>query len=163
MTTSRSGETHDLGPAVRFPPPLIFVVGIGLGVLLDRLLPLPALLPEWAWVSVVGAVFVLAGLAMVFTGMLTFRRFRTAVYPNRPASLVVNTGIYARTRNPMYVGLHLAYAGGVLLLASEWAFALLPLVTATLVKQVIKREERHLLERFPVEYAEYCAKVPRWI
>ncbi len=148
---------------MRFPPPLIFVVGIGLGVLLDRVLPLPALLLEATWVSVVGAMLVLAGLAMVYTGMLTFKRFRTAVYPNRPASLVVDTGIYARTRNPMYVGLHLAYAGGVLLLSSAWALVLLPLVTATLVKQVIRREERHLLERFPEEYAKYCARVPRWI
>jgi protein-S-isoprenylcysteine O-methyltransferase Ste14 len=113
--------------------------------------------------AVLGGLMAVVGLTVVYTGILTFRRFRTSVYPNRPAKLVVDTGIYARTRNPMYLGLTIAYLGGVLLMGSIGTLMLLPFVLAALVTQVIRREERHLRERFPVEYADYCARVGRWL
>ncbi len=152
----------DLGPAVQFPPPLLFVGGIAIGVLVDLVLPLPAVIPDARWVVIVGLSLVVIGFGCTFTGMLTFRKFRTSVYPNRPASLVVDTGIYASTRNPMYTGLTIAYLGGVLLIGVLWVLILLPLVLTLLVTQVIRREERHLRERFPEDYAAYCAKVGRW-
>ncbi len=152
----------DRGPAVPFPPPLLFVAGIGLGVLLDVALPLPAMIPDARWVVYTGFALVALGLALMLTGILTFRRFHTAVYPNRPASLVVDRGVYAYTRNPMYLGLTMAYLGGSLLTGVVWTLLLLPPVLALLITQVIRREERHLRERFPADYAAYCAKVRRW-
>lgn len=110
-----------------------------------------------------GLVLVLSGLALVYAGIVTFRRFRTAVYPNRPAKLVVDSGPFAYTRNPMYVGMTVFYAGMVLLLRSVWAVVFLPVVLGLLVRFVIRREERHLTQRFPEEYAAYCARVPRWL
>lgn len=153
----------DRGPAVPFPPPLLFVGGIALGILLDIAVPLPAVIPDAGWVVTIGFTLVAIGLACMFAGILTFRKFRTAVYPNRPAKLVVDSGIYARTRNPMYLGLTIAYLGGVLLTGVLWTLIVLPLVLALLITQVIRREERHLRERFPEAYAAYCATVRRWL
>lgn len=153
---------RDLGPAVRFPPPILFVAGLGLGALLDRLVPLWPV-PERPLIAVAGCVLVIGGLALVYAGIMTFRRFRTAVYPNRPAKLVVDSGPFAYTRNPMYVGMTVFYVGMVLLLRSVWALPLLPVVLAALVHFVIRREERHLTQKFPDAYAAYCARVPRWI
>jgi protein-S-isoprenylcysteine O-methyltransferase Ste14 len=51
----------------------------------------------------------------------------------------------------------------VLLLRSVWAVVFLPVVLGLLVRFVIRREERHLTQRFPEEYAAYCARVPRWL
>lgn len=159
MTTSMP----DRGPNVPFPPPLPFVIALGLTAVLDRVAPLPQLIPE-NWISgSIGFTLVTIGVCTVIAGMLQFRRFKTAVYPTQPASLVVDTGVYARTRNPMYLGLTIAYLGGVLLMASLWALALSYVVLAIIKKQVIRREEAHLMQRFPVEYSAYCAKVPRWI
>jgi protein-S-isoprenylcysteine O-methyltransferase Ste14 len=155
--------SKDLGPAVPFPPPLLFVAGLGFGVLIDRMASVPAVIPDAVPVAVAGALLVVTGLALVYTGILTFRRFRTAVYPNRPAKLVVDTGVYAYTRNPMYLGMTVFYVGVALLVQSLPALVLLPLVLLLLQTQVIRREERHLRERFPREYAEYCARVRRWI
>lgn len=155
--------TTDLGPAVRFPPPLLFVAGLGGGVLLDTLLP-PSFSATGGTVwEVAGLLCGLVGLAVVYTGITTFRRFRTAVYPNRPAKVLVDSGIYAYTRNPMYLGMTLFYAGGVMLLLSAGALLLLPVVLVLLYTQVIVREERHLRARFPEAYAEYCRKVRRWL
>ncbi|MCE2901443.1 MAG: methyltransferase family protein [Gemmatimonas sp.] len=152
----------DLGPAVRFPPPILFLAGLGCGALLDRLVPLWRL-PDAPAMAGAGLVLVLSGLALVYAGIVTFRRFRTAVYPNRPAKLVVDSGPFAYTRNPMYVGMTVFYAGMVLLLRSVWAVVFLPVVLGLLVRFVIRREERHLTQRFPEEYAAYCARVPRWL
>lgn len=155
--------TKDLGPAVRFPPPLLFVAGLGTGVMIDRYGQLPPLWPATPAVEVVGALLGVMGLAIVYTGILTFRRFRTAIYPNRPAKLVVDSGIYAFTRNPMYLGMSAFYAGGVLILHSLGALVQFPIVLVVLHLHVIAREERHLWQRFPQEYAAYCARVRRWI
>lgn len=159
---SEATPPKDLGPAVRFPPPVLFVLGLALGVVLDRMKPVPGI-PDHPIVAIAGGVLVLMGLATVYTGILTFRRFRTAVYPNRPAKLVVDTGPFAYTRNPMYLGMTVFYGGMVLLLHSVWALALLPLVLAALLRFVIRREERHLAQKFPDAYAAYCARVPRWL
>ncbi|WP_411281588.1 methyltransferase family protein [Gemmatimonas sp.] len=159
---STDNSLIDLGPAVPFPPPLLFVGGIAIGVLLDLVLPLPAVIPDARWVVSAGLTLVLIGLGCMFAGILTFRKFRTAVYPNRPASTMVDSGLYAYTRNPMYTGLTTAYLGGVLLTGVLWVLLLLPVVLTLLVTQVIRREERHLRERFPEAYADYCARVGRW-
>lgn len=161
--TGMTSSSTDRGPNVPFPPPLPFVIGLGLAALLDRVAALPQVIPDNRIGGSFGLILVTIGFSCIVAGALQFRRFRTAVYPNRPASLIVDTGIYARTRNPMYVGLTIAYFGAVLLMASLWALALLYGVLAVIRKQVIRREEAHLLQRFPVEYVAYCAKVPRWI
>jgi len=156
-------RSQDRGPDVKFPPPVLFVGGLGAGVLLDRLLPEAYRLPAAFTLEVAGMVLGAAGLAMVYTGIITFRRARTAVYPNRPASQVVDHGIYAHTRNPMYVGLTGFYLGGALLLHSLAALMLLPLVLWLLHSLVIAREERHLQAAFPQAYAAYCNRVRRWL
>jgi protein-S-isoprenylcysteine O-methyltransferase Ste14 len=153
----------DLGPAVKFPPPALFVGGLGVGVLLDRFGRVPSLIPDSMVLQAIGVVLAVAGLTLVYTGILTFRKFRTAIYPNRPAKLVVDGGVYAYTRNPMYVGMTVFYIGGVLVLHSLGAFALLPVVLVVLYTQVIVREERHLREKFPAEYTAYCNRVRRWL
>ncbi len=154
---------RDLGPAVRFPPPILFVGGFALGALQSRLWPLVAPWGDGAWTVVAGVLLALAGLMLAVTGVVTFRRAKVSVYPNRPARSLVTHGVYAYTRNPMYVGLTTVYLGGVLATGLMWPLILLPAVLAALVVFVIRREERHLAERFTVEYTVYCARVRRWI
>lgn len=158
----RAPHPENRGPSVPFPPPLPFAAGLALSVLLDWVAPLGEM-PRGSLVTACGALFVALGVTVALTGVLTFRRARTAVYPNRPARCLVDTGLFARTRNPMYLGMALAYTGALLLIGSWWAVALLPGVLLVMRTQVIAREERHLHEQFPVDYAAYCAKVPRWL
>jgi protein-S-isoprenylcysteine O-methyltransferase Ste14 len=155
-------DPHDRGPDVKFPPPLAYVLAIGAGLLLDRIAPLGWLRSHPA-AEILGGVVAIAGLVLVYVGILTFRRARTAIYPNRPAKRVVDHGVYRFTRNPMYVGMTAFHLGLSVMLASTWALLLLPVALLIITTQVIHREERHLLERFPVEYGAYCARVRRWI
>lgn len=117
---------------------------------------------ERAWIEELGLLLVVLGFGLVLIGVVTFRRARVSVHPNRPARSVVTYGVYAYTRNPMYTGLTVAYLGGVCLTASVWALVLLPLVLWLLLVLVIRKEEAHLHERFPAEYGAYCQRVRRW-
>lgn len=157
-----SAPESDRGPAVPFPPPLPFAVGLALGAVLDGLAPLGNM-PDPVWLVGFGWLLVLVGVAIDVVGILTFRRARTAVYPNRPARCVVDHGLFARSRNPMYVGMAVWYVGALLVIGSWWALVWLPAVLLVIRTQVIAREERHLLARYPAEYAAYCARVPRWL
>ena len=151
-------------PGVRFPPPLLFVAAFLAGWLTHRRWPAPVAPRGWQTPrEAVGALLIVAGLALVLWALVTFRRHRTAVYPNRPASLVVHDGPYRRTRNPMYVSMTLVYLGVTLLVDSALPLVFLPFALLLLVRLVIAREERYLRSAFGEEYASYCQRVPRWL
>lgn len=151
------------GPGVPFPPPTLFVGGLALGLLLHRVAPLTLGGPDSAGRELAGILLVLAGLGWTAWGMLTFHRARTAIYPRAAAARLVTWGPYRYGRNPMYVGLGIAYVGGTLLLNMVWPLLLLPLVYVALTALVVRREERHLAARFGDEYADYCARTRRWL
>jgi protein-S-isoprenylcysteine O-methyltransferase Ste14 len=151
-------------PGVHFPPPLLFILGFTIGILLNRVWPLSLVATERSTIRLIpGWFFVGAGLLLLASAMLTFLRLRTAIYPNQPATTVVTHGPYRFSRNPMYVALTSAYFGFVLLTNALWPLLLLPVVLVVLQMVVIRREEHYLAGAFGAEYEEYCKRVRRWI
>jgi protein-S-isoprenylcysteine O-methyltransferase Ste14 len=154
----------DDSPGVPIPPPLLFVFGFLAGLLADGVVPLALLgsgrraLAVWAGWGAIGS-----GLALMLWGIATFARHRTAVMPHLPARRLVTGGPYRFTRNPMYVGLVLAYAGLALLIDTAWPLLLLPAVLALLVVVVVRREERYLARAFGDSYHDYQSRVRRWV
>ncbi|MFP3374627.1 methyltransferase family protein, partial [Pseudomonas sp. SIMBA_068] len=78
-----------------------------------------------------------------------------------PTTLMATTGPYRWTRNPMYLGMALVYAGIAVGFDGAIALALLPLVLIVIQKQVIAREERYLESKFGDDYRRYKAEVRR--
>jgi protein-S-isoprenylcysteine O-methyltransferase Ste14 len=149
---------------VRFPPPLLFVLGMLAGWVLDRYwhaLPLSPFVGSA--LAPFGFAAIALGVGLAAWGALTFRRARTAIIPHRSASLLVTHGPYRFTRNPMYTGLTIAYLGASALLNSAWPVILLPAVILILFTTVISREERYLSDAFGAEYTAYVASVRRWL
>ena len=152
------------GPGVPFPPPLLFIAGFLLGWWLDTRLEF-LIHGTGAGPIQVGLGFALVGVGflVMLWGITTFLSARTAVMPMSPARSIVVTGPYRFTRNPMYVGLTVAYVGIALLVNMAWPLVTLPAVLIALRLFVIAREERHLRQAFPEAYAAYCARVRRWL
>ena len=96
-------------------------------------------------------------------GLMTFRRARTTTVPGEKSAQLVTWGPYRFTRNPMYVGLTVAYLGEALILRQIWPLLFLPLVLAYVNWVVIPLEETRLLEVFGADYDRYRARVRRWI
>lgn len=150
----------------RIPPPL---VALTLAALLWQVAvrwPVPAgmVLPQ-AW-RLAGAVLAGGvGLALDLVGVAAFVRARTTVNPMRPQNTraLVQTGLYARSRNPMYLGQALMLAGWACWLGHPAGVLALAALVAWLNRLQIAPEERWLRERFGAEFERYCERVPRWL
>ena len=164
----RTVHTHTMAapsedsPGVRFPPPFLFVLGFGAGLLLRRLIALP-LLPRSTFLLVLAWALVFAGLGLGLWAAGTFFRARTALIPHRPATEFVVRGPYRFSRNPMYVSLTLLYVGLALWVGTVWPLVLLPLVLVGLWRLVIQREEAYLERAFGADYLAYRQRVRRWL
>ena len=114
------------------------------------------------WLS---ASLVLVGIAVMAAGLGAFRRSSTTINPMKPeeASSLVIAGIYARTRNPMYLGLLLILTGIGLFLGSALALCVLPLFVLYMNLFQITPEEEALKELFGDQYSLYQSNVRRWI
>lgn len=150
------------GAKVHFPPPLIYLAGLAIGIAAERLLNLPRLGIPVITRSVTGGALLVVGFVVMFAGAGLFLRRRTAILPFKPASSLVTSGILHWTRNPMYLGMAIFYLGLAVILDSLAAIIVLPLVLATVQKQVIAREEAYLERTFGHEYLAYKTRVRRW-
>ncbi len=92
------------------------------------------------------------GAAIAVWGLVTFRRARTTTVPGQVSAQLVTWGPYRFTRNPMYVGLIVAYLGEAGILRQIWPILLLPLTIAYVNRIVIPLEESNLLEAFGAAY-----------
>ena len=160
MSTNASDHS-----GVFIPPPLVYVVPLAVGILLQRFYPI-AILPRNVprnLALVAGVTLIVLGIALAILAFAEFRRARTSPIPIRPTTAIVETGPYRFTRNPMYVSLALAYLGVTLWVDSLWPLLFLPIVLFTMQRAVIAREERYLEAKFGGEYRGYKTRVRRWI
>lgn len=106
-----------------------------------------------------------AGVVISGSGVVSFRRARTTVNPLKPesATLLVKSGIYLLSRNPMYLGLLVILLGWAVFLANALAFVLLPAFMWYMNRFQIEPEERALASLFGKEFVSYKSCVRRWL
>jgi protein-S-isoprenylcysteine O-methyltransferase Ste14 len=146
---------------VRIPPPLIYIAGFVLGLVLERLFPLTVLpkIPS----RITAVLCIVLGVTISVWSVGLFRRERTSFVPIKPTTTLVIYGPYHFSRNPMYFGLVCLYGGLALWLSVFWALILLSGVVVLIQQYVIIREEQYLERKFGDEYLRYKASVRRWI
>jgi len=107
----------------------------------------------------------LLGVGIIGVAMISFWMEQTTVNPMKPssASVLVTSGIYGHSRNPMYLGLLLILVAWALYLANALALLFLPPFVLYMNRFQIQPEERALTARFGREYLEYMSQVHRWI
>jgi protein-S-isoprenylcysteine O-methyltransferase Ste14 len=118
-----------------------------------------------AWRLVLAFALGALGLATALSGVLKFKGEKTTISPLDPnqASALVTSGIYSRTRNPMYLGVTLILCGWAVHLWTLWAL-LAPAAFALYVTRFqILPEERVLRSKFGAPYEEYLSRVRRWL
>jgi protein-S-isoprenylcysteine O-methyltransferase Ste14 len=145
-------------------PILFFPTAILVGLALDRQLPLSFAVPRGDAIPwVVGGCLILIGLAFFAAGVRNFSRAATPLPTNQPARVLVTTGIYRWTRNPIYLGFFLMYGGIGVAAQSPWVLILTLPIAITVRYGVVAREEAYLERRFGDAYRDYKARVRRWL
>ncbi len=164
-----SGEPQNEAPkardraAVRFPPPLVFLIAVGIGAVVDRFLPAFPLPDVAGLTRVAGMLCVGAGCGVLAGALLLFFRTGQNPEPWTPTPTLVLRGVYRFTRNPMYLGMALVHGGVALWLLDGWLLVTLPLAMAVVHRIAIQPEEIYLEQKFGEAYASYRRRVRRWL
>lgn len=146
------------------PPPLIFLSGLSFGGIIHWFYPLPIFSADYLTVlRIFGIGLIVFGLGIVLTARAKMQKAKTNIEPWKPTNAIISDGIYAVSRNPIYVAMILIYLGLTLIFNSVWFLPFLVFVLLVMQYGVILREERYLEKKFGAEYSEYKNKVRRWI
>lgn len=146
----------------RLPVPPVAVLGAAAAA--QRVLsPRQGQIEPARWLA--GALLALAAGGFIAGSVREFRRARTTVNPVAPdtATSLVTAGPHQLSRNPMYVGM-----AGLLLahaVARGNGLAVMPVLgfVAVIDRGQIPAEEAAMAGLFGRDYAEYAARVPRWL
>ncbi len=146
----------------KIPPPIVFLITLllikvssfsGLFLIASKIrIPLALLL-------------IVIGIAIDIVALLSFRKMKTTINPLNPSATtsLVTTGIYAVTRNPMYLGLVFILLGASVYLENLLGVFFIALFIAYISRLQIFPEERVMQELFKDEFNHYCQQVRRWI
>lgn len=148
-------------PHLVAPPLAIYGGALLAGLLINRARPRPVLAS--GIVHPIGLVLLVVGALIAGWAQLAMYRSTTSSLPFRPAATLVEEGPFRYSRNPMYVAFTLAYVGVSLLTNAVAPLLILPAVLAVMIGGVVRREERYLARRFGDQYADYTARVRRWL
>jgi protein-S-isoprenylcysteine O-methyltransferase Ste14 len=113
--------------------------------------------------NAVGLPFIALAITLFMLSVREFSRQGTPVRGSEPAAVVVASGPYRFSRNPIYLSMLLLEVGIALMVNSVWMLLAVALMFAYLSLGVIAREEDYLSRKFGDEYLRYEASVRRWI
>ena len=149
------------GAKVRFPPPLVFLGAIVLGVIVQRK-AVPLSLGFARGLRVGAGVLVLAcGVSLVVSARILFKRTGQSPIPWKPTPELILQGPYRFTRNPMYLGVTLFVIGLGLAVNNLSLFAAPALLVVHFI--AVLPEERYLAEKFGQSYRSFLAQVRRYL
>lgn len=110
-----------------------------------------------------GQGLVLAGLVLMGGAALQMVLARTTVIPRRDPSALVTGGLFAFSRNPIYLADAIILTGAVLWLDAVLALPLVASFVWLIQTRFIRDEEARLTEAFGPEFDLWAVRVRRWV
>jgi len=145
----------------KIPPPIVTLVFTALIYLSSDLLP--HLMFEGQ--TFLSSIIMIFGLIILLLAVKAFVQFKTTINPLKPetTSVLVTSGIFKLSRNPMYLGMLLLLIGLWGKTGAASGFILVPSFIAYLNYFQILPEERSMTALFSGKYEVYCQQVRRWL
>ena len=130
-------------------------------MLMNLFIPVQQLI-IYPW-NTTGILPLLLGMALNLSADRAFKRNATTVKPFEISKVLITSGTFKYTRNPMYLGMVLILIGTALLLGTLSPFIIIPLFAIAMDRIFIVVEEKMLDQRFGDEWRHYKTNVRRWI
>ena len=149
-----------MGPMVQGNPLRIFVYILVISYVVGEFI-----IPKYPIIylfNMVGLIGLIVSLIFFFSGFNLFKSYKENPIPNSDTNRLIKTGIFAYTRNPIYLALVL-FQFSMFLVFENVMYILSSLgLFIWLNNYVIKAEEDYLKNKFGDEFAQYCGTVKRW-
>jgi len=150
-----------MGPNVKGNPLYISVYLLILSYLIGEFI-----LPKYPMIY----IFNFLGLFLIVISPIIFFSSRNAFYahnenllPQTDTDTIIKTGIYAYSRNPIYLSFVLFHLGMFLTFENTMYFLSSIGLFFWLNNYVIKEEEDFLKDKFKEDFTRYCKSVKKWI
>ncbi|MDO5621050.1 MAG: isoprenylcysteine carboxylmethyltransferase family protein [Paracoccus sp. (in: a-proteobacteria)] len=106
---------------------------------------------------------ILSGALMMLIAAAQMLAARSTLDPHGQPRTLLTSGLYAMSRNPIYLADLLLLAGACLLLGAVWALPLVLVLMAVLTRRFILPEEQRLARLFPRDWPAYRQQTRRWL
>ena len=146
---------------VKFPPPLIFIIIIVLAYGIHRIYPIP--ICACITGKYIGSALIFSALALIFYISRIFKKHQTNIEPWKSTNAIISSGIYAYSRNPVYLAFCIATVGIGLYIDSLWVVTSFIPSLFLVYLLAVRKEENYLEMKFGEEYKTYRQRVRRWI
>jgi protein-S-isoprenylcysteine O-methyltransferase Ste14 len=147
------------------PPPLVLLICGALMWLTARMWP--SLDFTFPYNTLVFWIVLLAGLSLLIAGVVRIMKHETVIHPDRDslskATVLVTTGVFRYTRNPIYLGMAIMLMAWTIYLENWLSAVVVIIFVAFITRYQIKPEEEVLEKIFGAEYVRYKKKVRRWV
>lgn len=114
-------------------------------------------------INLLGIIGIIISLFLFFSGFDIFKSYKENPVPNSKSNRLIKTGIFAYTRNPIYLSFISFHLSMFLVFENVMYFLTSICLAFWINNYVIKSEEKYLLNKFSDEYKLYTESVSRWI
>ena len=146
---------------MRFTPVTGFVLLLLGSITLHFILPTTRVIPSPYYF--LGSVFIIFGIVFNYWADAQFKKKQTTIQPHEMPNVLVTSGIFRISRNPIYLGM----ASILLGIAIFWGTLIVFIFPLTFIiyieRFIIPIEEKNLEQKFGKKYLRYKQKVRRWI
>ena len=113
--------------------------------------------------NLMGILGLIMSLFFFFSGFNIFKSYDEIPVPTSQTRKLIKTGIFAYTRNPIYIAFILFHFSMFLTFENVMYFLTSIGLAIWIHNFVIKAEEEYLIKEFSEEYQRYINSVKRWI
>lgn len=113
--------------------------------------------------NILGILGMIFSISIFFYGFNIFKSYEENPIPSSDTNRIIKTGIFAYTRNPIYLAFVIFHLSMFLTFENVMYFLSSLGLAFWLHNYVILEEEKFLLKKFPEEFKRYMDSVKRWI
>lgn len=154
-------ENDKKGAAVKFPPPLVFLIGMIAAYAVHYFYPITV--GRNSLILPIGIVILTFSVCILIYSLVLFIKAKTHIEPWKPTNTIISSGLFAYSRNPIYLAFCILTIGIGTMLNSFWVILSCIPSAVVIFYIAIKKEEAYLGEKFGDEYIQYRQKVRRWL